>query len=268
MKNDGLLAVIGGTGFESLASITDTKRAYSTSYFGRTSSELVRGTVADRNVVFLARHGPNHTVPPHKINYRANIYALKVAGVTDIIAIAAVGGINPECTVGSIVLPDQIIDYTWGREHTYFEGKSNQMELDESMIDHIDFTYPYDPAIRYYLEKAAARTDIKVINQGTYGVTQGPRLETSAEVNRMEFDGVDIVGMTAMPEAALARELGLAYSTVAMVVNAAAGRSKSPITMEEIGSVLAITTQKVMDILQCYCEDSAGQTPTMAPKPG
>ena len=224
---NGALAIIGGTGLTSLDGLHITRKEMVHTPWGEPSGPITHGTLNGVQVAFLARHGYHHTIPPHEVNYRANIYALKEIGIKQVVAVAAVGAIAPELRPGSLVITDQIIDYTWGRGHTFFEGR-----LDD--VVHVDFTDPYDDALRSGLIGAAAKSHVACAPSGTYGVTQGPRLESAAEINRMERDGCDVVGMTGMPEAALARELGLAYAHCAVVANPAAGRGEGAITMAQI----------------------------------
>ncbi|WP_374089954.1 S-methyl-5'-thioinosine phosphorylase [Methylomicrobium lacus] len=221
------LAIIGGTGLTQLEGLKIVKRDTVTTPYGRPSAEFLTGDLYGREVIFLARHGNPHSIPPHKINYRANLYGLKQLGVEQIIAVAAVGGITSEMGPARIAIPDQIIDYTYDRKHTFFEDQDDP-------VTHIDFTYPYSQNLRTGLIKAAAKANIQVSPLGTYGCTQGPRLETTAEIRRMERDGCDLVGMTGMPEAALARELGIDYAALAVVANWAAGKTEGEITMAEI----------------------------------
>jgi len=221
------LAIIGGTGLTQLEGLKIVKRDTVTTPYGRPSAEFLTGDLYGREVIFLARHGNPHSIPPHKINYRANLYGLKQLGVEQIIAVAAVGGITSEMGPAHIAIPDQIIDYTYDRKHTFFEDQDDP-------VTHIDFTYPYSQALRTGLIQAAAKANIQVSPLGTYGCTQGPRLETTAEIRRMERDGCDLVGMTGMPEAALARELGIDYAALAVVANWAAGKTEGEITMAEI----------------------------------
>jgi 5'-deoxy-5'-methylthioadenosine phosphorylase len=220
-------AIIGGTGLASMEELDIVGEQTVDTPYGEPSAPLVKGKLSSKEVVFLARHGANHTIPPHKINYRANIWALKSVGVTDVIAVAAVGSIHQDIPPEKIVIPDQIIDYTYGRKHTYFED-------DLSEVTHIDFTNPYNEELRKKLIQAANNCEIKVCHGGVYGATQGPRLESSAEIIRLERDGCDIVGMTGMPEASLAKELELNYACCALSVNWAAGKSDNEITMQEI----------------------------------
>jgi 5'-methylthioinosine phosphorylase len=236
------LAIIGGTGLTELEGLEITHRQMLHTPYGETSSPIIHGTYCGKAVIFLARHGARHTIPPHKVNYRANIWSLKELGVKTVIAVAAVGGIHPDMQPMDLVIPHQLIDYTWSREHTFFAE-------DLSHVTHIDFTHPYCDSLRSQLLTAAQQVDFKVHPQGVYGATQGPRLETAAEINRMERDGCDIVGMTGMPEAALARELALCYATCAVVVNPAAGRGAAPITMAEIEANLTEGIRQVRQLL-------------------
>lgn len=221
------LAVIGGTGLTSIEELKLIKQEHVETPYGPTSAPFTVGELAGKEVVFLARHGLHHTIPPHKVNYRANIWGLQKLGITHVIAVAAVGGIHAQIVPEKIIIPDQIIDYTYGREHTFFD-------VDLKHVKHIDFTNPYSNQMRELLLKAANCSKIDVFKGGTYGATQGPRLETAAEIKRMEKDGSDIVGMTAVPEAALAKELEISYATCALCVNWAAGISENEITMQEI----------------------------------
>lgn len=222
------VAIIGGTGLAKLSKLDIIHKQMVHTPYGAVSAPLITGKFYDESVIFLARHGHGHTIPPHKINYQANIWALKSLGVEKIIAVAAVGGITEKMGPKQIVIPDQLIDYTYGREHTFFEDEFTQDK-------HIDFTWPYTHAIRQALIDAAAKLGMEIVDKGVYGATQGPRLETAAEIIRMERDGCDIVGMTGMPEAALAKELEMEYATCSVVANWAAGKSgENEVTMEEI----------------------------------
>ncbi len=223
-----MLAIIGGSGFYSLAQGFELEQtsAPETAY-GTTSAELLQGRWHGLPVVFLPRHGPGHRVPPHRINYRANIWALKQLGITRIIAVNAVGGIADNLAPLNLVLPDQIIDYTSGRDSTFSEGGDTEVE-------HIDFSWPYSAGLRRVLQQAARQKNQPLTETATYGCTNGPRLETVAEIIRLRNDGCHIVGMTGMPEAALARELKIEYASLALVVNWAAGIGGQEITMQEI----------------------------------
>jgi len=220
------IAIIGGTGLNSLKGLTITHREMVKTPYGPPSSPLIFGEICSTKIVFLARHGSGHTIPPHQVNYRANLWALQKSGVKNIIAVAAVGGIRGDMLPGRIAFPDQIIDYTWSRQNTYFE--------DNQAVKHIDFTYPYSDNIRRILIEGARMAQVDPVVDGTYAATQGPRLETAAEILRLEKDGCAIVGMTGMPEAALARELNLEYACCAVIANWAAGKSEGIITMDDI----------------------------------
>lgn len=235
--------IIGGSGLDRLASLTMTSREAVPTPYGDPSGVLTSGKLCDKEVVFLPRHGMAHTIPPHAVNYRANIWALKSAGVSRIVAFAAVGGIRADCVPGVIVLPDQLIDYTWAREHTFFDG-------DTDHVHHIDFTDPYSKSLRKRLLRSAEVAAIEVVDGGTYAATQGPRLETAAEILRLERDGATIVGMTGMPEASLARELGIDYACVAIVVNPAAGKAAEVINMEDIQGHLQTGVDQALRLLE------------------
>ena len=235
-------AIIGGTGLTQLTGFKLHRAQLIDTPYGRPSAEILRGEYGCREVLFLARHGHPHRVPPHQVNYRANLWALQQAGAEAIIAVNAVGGIHAAMGSGHLCVAHQVIDYTWGRAHTFFEG-----EIDH--VTHIDFSYPYDEVLRGKLIDALQELGYPHSRHGVYGATQGPRLETVAEIARMERDGCDIVGMTGMPEAALARELELPYACLALVVNPAAGKSSGIITMAEIEAELARGIDKVRAVL-------------------
>lgn len=210
------IAVIGGTGMNQWPGLEIERRIELSTPYGAPSAPLLEGRVYGTRAIFLARHGEGHKLPPHAINYRANIWALREAGVQSIVAIAAVGAIAPWFEPGAVAVPQDIIDYTWGREHTYSDGREG------SGLEHVEFTQPYSERLRQALLEAAGRADV-TMGAGVHGVTQGPRLESVAEIRRMQRDGCDMVGMTGMPEAALARELKLDYACLAVSVNWAAG---------------------------------------------
>ncbi|NLO78955.1 MAG: S-methyl-5'-thioinosine phosphorylase [Xanthomonadaceae bacterium] len=236
------VAIIGGTGLTSLPGLEITRREVVHTPYGTPSGPITHGRYSGKEVMFLARHGYGHTIPPHRINYRANVWALKHLGVKRVIAVAAVGGITERMAPGVIAFPDQIIDYTWGRACTFFDVNLTQ-------VTHIDFTYPYDAELRSILIEAARQAGIDHVDGGTYGATQGPRLETAAEIRRMRQDGCEVVGMTGMPEAALARELGLCYATCAVVSNWAAGVRGETVSMNEIEATLKEGMKKVQQLL-------------------
>jgi 5'-methylthioadenosine phosphorylase len=217
--------------------------------FGEPSGALTFGRIGCQEVVFLARHGYGHTIPPDRVNYRANLWALaKAGGAQGIVSVASVGGIRADLAPGTVVVPDQIIDYTWGRHVTFHEG-------DGQKVVHIDFTEPYDDGLRRQVLAAAAQAGEVALDGGVYAATQGPRLETAAEINRLERDGADLVGMTGMPEAALARELAVPYAAICLVANWAAGRGDSThaIRFANIEEVLQNSLGRVRRIIEHLC---------------
>ena len=239
-----MLAIIGGSGLTQLANLEVVRREVMRTPYGDPSGAITFGTIRGEPVAFLARHGYGHTIPPHKVNYRANIWALAQHQVKYIVAVASVGGIRADLGPGVLAVPDQLIDYTYGREFTYFHGQ------DRSVV-HIDFTQPYCEPLRERLLRAAERAGEPIVAGGTYAVTQGPRLETAAEIDRLERDGADMVGMTGMPEACLARELGLCYAAIAVIVNHAAGRADSAtgIKLADINAVSREALARVHKII-------------------
>jgi 5'-methylthioinosine phosphorylase len=239
------LAIIGGTGLSQLADLKIIKSDSLSTPYGAPSAEFITGELNGKKVIFLARHGNPHSIAPHKINYCANIWGLKQLGVGNIIAVAAVGGITPEMIPAHIVIPDQIIDYSYGRKHTFFEGQGDP-------VTHIDFSYPYNQTLRARLIHAAKQAGISISPIGTYGCTQGPRLETAAEIKRMEQDGCDLVGMTGMPEATLAKELAINYATVGVVANWAAGKTEGEITLSEIEQNLHKGMANAAELLKAF----------------
>lgn len=235
-----MLGIIGGTGLTQLDNLKITKRQIARTPYGEASQPLVFGEVSGVEVVFLARHGGGHTIPPHAVNYRANIWALHSVGVTHVLAIATVGGISDSLNAGDIVLPHQLLDYTHGRKNTYHDG----MALP---VKHIDFTEPYSAPLRALSLQAANHIQQPLIDGGVYACVQGPRLETAAEINRLERDGATLVGMTGMPEAVLSRELDIEYAALCPVANQAAGRGTSAkgIHYDDMLARLDLTMQKV-----------------------
>jgi len=244
-----LLAIIGGSGLSKLSNLEVTRRRVARTPYGEPSGALTFGKIRNRNVVFLARHGYGHTIAPHEVNYRANLWALREAGADSVVSVASVGGIRKDVWPGLLLLPDQILDYTWGRPSTFYEGAG-------APVNHIDFTEPYSRALREQLLQAASGCGETIKDGGVYATTQGPRLETAAEINRLERDGADVVGMTGMPEAALAREISLEYATIAVVANYAAGRGDSmrAIPLDKVGEVLEEAMGRVRKIIDCLCE--------------
>jgi 5'-methylthioinosine phosphorylase len=235
-------AIIGGTGLTQLEGLTIRQSMPVNTPYGIPSGEIQIGEYAGREVMFLARHGHPHRLPPHRINYRANIWALKQAGAEAILAVNAVGGIHPDMTTGHFCVPHDLVDYTYGREHTFFADDLEQ-------VNHIDFSFPYSEPLRARLIDALSAEGHAFSDFGVYACTQGPRLETAAEIERLRRDGCDIVGMTGMPEAALARELEMDYACLALVVNPAAGKSENVITMAEIDRALSSGMCKVKTTL-------------------
>lgn len=239
-----MLAIIGGSSLNRLAALEGVRHIEMDTPFGAPSGPLVCGRLNRRDVIFLARHGEYHRLPPHRINYRANLWALHAHQVKQVVAVATVGGIGAEFRPGTLAVPDQIIDYTWGRAATFFDG-------DDGVVRHIDFTHPYDVALRQRIVHAAGRAGEPIHAGGTYAATQGPRLESAAEIDRLARDGAHMVGMTGMPEAALARELDLSYATLALVVNAAAGTglSKDAVDLRAAESMGSAAMTRVIRVL-------------------
>jgi 5'-methylthioadenosine phosphorylase len=244
-----MLAIIGGSGLSKLGNMEVTQRRVVRTPYGEPSGALTFGRIVDCDVVFLARHGYGHTIAPHQVNYRANLWALKDSGAQSVVSVASVGGIHKDLGPGVLVLPHQVIDYTWGRPSTFFEGSG-------APVNHIDFTEPYSNPLRARLVKAAAACKERIVERGVYAATQGPRLETAAEITRLERDGADIVGMTGMPEAALAREISLEYAAIAVVANYAAGRGESEhaVPLDRIAAVLEESMGRVRRIIEALCK--------------
>ena len=240
-----MFAIIGGSGLAKLSALESPRRQVMRTPYGEPSGALTLGRLAGADVVFLARHGYGHTISPHEINYRANLWVLKELDVEGIFALASVGGIRDDLGPGTLVIPDQIIDYTHSRKSPFFEGSGTP-------VMHVDFTQPYSGKLRQRLLQAARQIQETVVDGAVYGCTQGPRLETAAEIDRLQRDGADLVGMTGMPEAALARELELDYACLAVVVNDAAGKgtSRQRIAMGELEEVLGETMVRAVRILE------------------
>ena len=244
------LAIIGGTGVYALVDLADVQTHQPVTHYGAPSGPIFIGTLAGKRVAFLARHGEGHSIPPHQINYRANLAALKALGAQTVLALNTVGGVTERCGPRALVMPDQLIDYTWGRISTLSEEAGTD-------VLHVDFGEPYTQALRQRVMAAAGRLGIDLVAEGCYGATQGPRLETKAEIARMMRDGCDLVGMTGMPEAGLARELGLDYACLGIVANWAAGAGPDPdeiITMDEVLANVKAAMDQVPRILQGMLE--------------
>jgi 5'-deoxy-5'-methylthioadenosine phosphorylase len=244
-----MLAIIGGSGLNQLANLDVTRRQIVRTPHGEPSGALTFGRIEGREVVFLARHGYGNTIPPHEVNYRANIWALHSEQVSRVVSVASVGGIRADLKPGTLALPSQIVDYTYGRKHTFFDGP-------DQPVTHVDFTHPFCDRLRGQLLDAGKQAKQAIVEGGVYAATQGPRLESAAEIDRLERDGAAMVGMTGMPEAALARELGMRYATIAVVVNYAAGRGDSAeaIHLEQINAVLKTSMVKVRTLLEKLME--------------
>jgi 5'-methylthioadenosine phosphorylase len=248
-----MLGIIGGSGLDQLPGLEITERRACASPYGKPSADLVFGRLHGRELIFLPRHGVDHSVAPHHINYRANLWALHAQGVRNVVAVSTVGGITKQMVAGALVVPDQIIDYTHDRESTYCDGMQQPLQ-------HIDFTLPFCADMRRRLLAAGQASGFELHNGGTYGATQGPRLETAAEISRMERDGADLVGMTGMPEAVLARELGVCYAMLAVVVNPAAGKGDNAkaVSLDDILAVSEAAMKKVRLILEAMGTDRGG----------
>lgn len=221
------VAVIGGSGFHRWERFEHAATHTIGTPFAVEPVEVLEGSLAGHDILFVPRHGREHSLPPHLINYRANLWALKELDVVAVVAIATVGGISPAAAPGGLMIPDQVLDYTYGRAQTFHDGTNG-------VVAHVDMTEPYCEALRRRLLEAAAQGGIDTVDGGTYAATQGPRFETAAEVLRLERDGADVVGMTGMPETALAKELRLAYATIAIIVNPAAGKAHGGISMQQV----------------------------------
>ncbi|WP_240097754.1 S-methyl-5'-thioinosine phosphorylase [Thermomonas flagellata] len=248
------LAVIGGTGVYALGELAEVETHQPVTPYGAPSGPVRVGLYAGRRVAFLARHGEGHALPPHRINYRANLAALKALGAQRVLALNTVGGITVGYGPRVLACPDQLIDYTWGRISTFCEEPGSE-------VLHVDFGEPYTPSLRRQVLAAAACAGVAVVDGGCYGTTQGPRLETRAEIARMRRDGCDLVGMTGMPEAGLARELGLDYACLAIVANWAAGAGPTPdevITLQDVLANVAAAMQEVPRILHALLAGGEG----------
>lgn len=253
------IGLIGGSGLYDIEGMTVTEDIEVTTPYGSPSSVYKIGTIGDKTVIFLPRHGSSHNIPPHKINYRANIFGFKQLGVERIISVSAVGGINSAMPPGSVVILDQIIDMTGGARIATF--------YDEGRVVHIDFTEPYCPEMRAALVKASENSGIPVINCGTYVCVNGPRLETAKEIEFFSTMGADVVGMTAMPESSLAREMEICMSGLAVVTNSAAGISANKLTVTEVIDTMKRSITSIKSLIKgaltlfpvergCPCKDA------------
>jgi len=248
-----MLAIIGGSGLTELASLEITHRQVMRTPYGEPSGAFLFGTLNQHEVIFLARHGFGHTIPSHLVNYRANLWALREQGVNNVISITTVGGIRADLTPGTIAVPDQIIDYTHGRDATFYDTR-------DTPYSNANFTLPYSTELRGRILRSAGIVQQPCVDNGVYAATQGPRLDSIAEINRYERDGADMVGMTGMPETALAMELGLNYAIIAVVVNHAAGRgdNKQGVNMEQVNTIANMAMERVRSILECVVNCDGG----------
>lgn len=241
-----MLGVIGGTGLDRWGGLEHELRGETP--YGSASGPIAVYEVGDTDLLFIGRHGLNHSIPPHRVNYRANLFALHQAGVRQVIGVNAVGGVTERYGPGRLVLPDQLIDYTWGRMQSFSEGDDERFGL-----QHVEFARPFEGPLRHRLLAGAAEIGLDIIDGGCIGVVQGPRLETGAEIRRLRRDGCDLVGMTAMPEASLARELKMDYTSICVVANEAADETAEPITMEAIERNLAEAIGQARALIEHLC---------------
>lgn len=230
------IGIIAGSGLQELGCEEIVETITLETPFGEPSDLYRICSISGAKAAFLPRHGIPHHIPPHKINYRANIWGFKKLGIRKVISINAVGGIKEGLKPGVIVIPDQVFDMTHGRENTFF---------DKDEVVHIDLTEPFCKGLRELLFCAAENIGIPLVRSGTYACTNGPRLETGAEIRYFSTIGADIVGMTVMPEASLAREAEICYASISVVTNYAAGISKSKLTTEEVIDTMRSSIQKI-----------------------
>ena len=236
-----MLAVIGGSGLYELDGLEVEQRSRMDTPFGQTSGNLVLGRLNGGPVLFIARHGEDHSVAPHLVNYKANLESLRRAGATRVLAVCTVGSINPDLLPGTIAVPDQIVDYTWGRDHTFHEPGDP--------VPHVDFTDPYTPEWRADVLAVVESEGVRFADSATYAAVQGPRFETAAEIRRFRNDGCSIIGMTGMPEAALARESGLKYAAICPVANLAAGLSPVELSADEVFDVVSTMLEPIQAVI-------------------
>lgn len=257
------IGVIGGSGLYEIKGFVLKKRKAVTTPFGKPSDQYLSGEMGGTEVIFLPRHGKHHNIPPHNINYRANIWGFKKLGVDRILSISAVGGIKKGLKPGDIVILDQILDMTRNRKSTFYDGQDG--------VVHVDFTDPFCPELQKALNKAGKRVNVSLKNGGTYVAVEGPRLETAAEIKSFGILGGDVVGMTGMPEASLARELEICYSGLSVVANYAAGISKRKLTVAEVMEAMKASTENIKRLLKetfklipderkCQCKEALKQS--------
>jgi 5'-deoxy-5'-methylthioadenosine phosphorylase len=236
-----IIGLIAGTGFYDLPALKDGESRELDTLYGK--AQIRSGEWNGARLIFLTRHGVGHSIPPHLINYRANIKAMKDLGVEQIIAINVVGGINPKLSPGDLCLVDDFIDFTSGRQHTFSDGS-------KPGVQHVDLTRPYDAKIQSALRQSAKESGILLHENGVYAGFNGPRFETPSEIRLAALAGATVVGMTGCPEVSLARELGIAYASIALVVNPAAGLSEAEITMDEINKALDLGKSKALTVIE------------------
>ena len=236
------IGIIAGTGFYNIPGMSEKVDHDVTNQYG--TARITTGIWNSTSVVFLTRHGSGHTIPPHKINFRANIKALKDAGASKVVAVSVVGGVDRTLKAGDLSLIDDFVDFTSGREHTFFDGTTPEG------VQHVDVTYPYDREIQAALRQSAQGLSIPLREKGIYAGFNGPRFETPAEVRFAALAGATVVGMTGCPEVSLAKEANLPYATIALIVNPAAGLSEKEITIADINAALDMGREKVLKIIE------------------
>ena len=241
-----VLGLIGGTGLDDWGGETLVHDI--SSDYGQASGDVAEYPLGDLKILFMPRHGPAHSIAPHAVNYRANIDVLRKAGVDAIVAVNAVGGISEHCRPGTIHVPDQLIDYTWGRKHSFSLNADDHLQ-------HIEFAEPFGGNLRKRIINAGPQSGVRLTEGGCLAVCQGPRLETAAEIRRLQKDGADLVGMTSMPEAALAREAGVDYASICVVANRAAGLGDEPVSMDAIDTTLKHAMVNVRTLLHALVKD-------------
>lgn len=253
------IAVIGGSGVYSLDFIDNPQKQEVDTPYGK-PPEVITGELEDKKVVFMPRHGEGHGTPPHKINFRANLWALNELGVERVLATTAVGSLKPDFKPGEFVLLDQFLDFTKNRPLTFYEGG-------EEGVVHVDMTEPYCPELRGVLQETAEDLGISIHSSGTYACTEGPRYETAAEIQMLKQLNADVVGMTNVPESVLAKELEMCYSTISIITNFAAGISDEKLTHEEVSEVMSKNIERVKELIftavpripekrSCGCKDA------------
>lgn len=250
----GQFAIVAGSGFSDFAGASSGRDVVTA--YGAPSGPVRELDFGGNRVWFLPRHGERHDIPPHRVNYRANLAALRLLEVENVVALNTVGAIGPGLAPGELAVPHQLIDYTYGRDHSIYDTRS-------ASLDHIDFTEPFSRSVRQLLLEAAVAADVPCHDGGVYAVTQGPRLETAAEIVRLERDGADLVGMTAMPEAGIAREMRMNYACLSLIVNRAAGRGENAIHEDIEASLLEAKTRSLRLMQQLF-----GGPPLAAPPAG